>query len=59
MTSSYLDRPLVPVTVALRRLLENIEAELANGKLEDAEQRQRLCRRARLIRWLLVPRPVT
>jgi hypothetical protein len=33
MTSTYLDRPLIPLTVALPRLFENIEAELASEKL--------------------------
>ena len=52
MTSPYLDRPLLPLAVALPRLLKNIEAELTNEKLEAGEER-RLCRRAELIRWLL------
>ena len=52
MTSTYLDRPLIPLTVALPRLLENIEAELASEKLEASEQRH-LRRRAELIHWLL------
>jgi hypothetical protein len=58
MTSPYLDRPLLPLAVALPRLLENIEAELANEKLELAEE-QRLRWRAGLMRWLLAPPPVT
>jgi hypothetical protein len=29
MTSPYLDRPLTPLAVALPRMLEKIEAELA------------------------------
>ena len=57
MTSTYLDRPLIPLTVALPRLLENIEAELASEKLEASEQR-RLRRRAELIHWLLTPRTI-
>jgi hypothetical protein len=58
MSFPYLDRPLLPLTVALPRMLEHIEAELANDSLEAAEQR-RLRRRAELIRWLLTPRPIT
>jgi hypothetical protein len=58
MTSPYLEQPLVPLTVALPRLLENIEAELANGKLEAGEER-RLCGRAELIRELLAPSQIT
>ena len=52
MTSPYLDRPLVPLTVALPQLLENIVAGLANREREDAEK-QRLRQRAELIRRLL------
>jgi hypothetical protein len=52
MTSYYLDRPLIPLAVALPRALENIEAELTDTKLEAAEKR-RLQERARLIRALL------
>jgi hypothetical protein len=44
--------------VSLPRLLEQIEAELANEKLEAAEER-RLQERAELVRWLLVPSPIT
>ena len=58
MTSPYLDRPLLPLTVALPLLLESIEAVLANGKLEAGDER-RICRRAELIRWLLACRRVT
>jgi hypothetical protein len=58
MTSPYLDRPLVPFAVALPRMLGQIEAELVNEKLKDAEER-RLCRRAELIRWLLARSRVT
>jgi hypothetical protein len=58
MTSPYLDQPLLPLAVMLPRLLENIEAELANEKLEAGEER-RLCRRAELIRWLLACSQVT
>jgi len=38
--------------MALPQLLESIEAELANEKLEAGDVRH-LCRRAELIRWLL------
>jgi hypothetical protein len=52
MTSPYLDRPLLPLAVALPRMLEKIEADLvAAGPGET----QRLCRRADLIREVLVP----
>jgi hypothetical protein len=56
--SPYLDKPLVPLAVALPLLLENIEAELA-GKSFDAAEKWRLRRRADLIRWLLAPRLIT
>jgi hypothetical protein len=49
-----LDGPLLPLTVALPRMLGNIEAELANEKLEAGDGR-RLHRRAELIRELLAP----
>jgi len=52
MSSPYLDRPLLPLDVVLPLLLENIEAQLANERLEAGDVR-RLCRRAELIRWLL------
>jgi hypothetical protein len=58
MTSPYLDRPLIPLTVALPLLLGRIEAELANKKLEAAKE-QDLRRRAELIRGLLMPSPIT
>ena len=58
MTSPYLDRPLLPLTVALPLLLESIEAVLANGKLEAGDERH-LRQRAELIRWLLACRRVT
>jgi len=37
MTSPYLDRPLVPLAVALPRMLENIETELTGRELEATE----------------------
>ena len=57
MTSPYLDRPLVPLAVALPRMLEKIETELstAGGPAEEQWLRQR----AELIRGLLAPRPIT
>ena len=54
MSSPYLDRPLLRLDVVLPQLLENIEAELANERLEAGDVR-RLCRRAELIRSLLAP----
>jgi len=54
MTSPYLDRPLLPLAVALRRMLERIEADLATAG--PAENR-RLRQRAELIRELLTPNP--
>ena len=56
--SPYLDKPLAPLAVALPQLLDQIEAELAGGKLE-ASQEERLCRRAELLRGLLAPWLVT
>ena len=56
--TSPLDRPLVPLAVALPQLLENIETELANKKL-GAPQEEPLRRRAELIRWLLRLEPIT
>jgi hypothetical protein len=51
--SPYLDRPLLPLAVALPRLLEKIEADLTTaGPVET----RRLSRRAELIRGLLAPR---
>ena len=51
--SPYLDRPLIPLAVALPRLLAQIEAELstAAGPAEEQWLRQR----AALIRGLLAP----
>jgi len=58
MTSPYLDQPLVPLGAVLSKLLENIEADLADSK-PDAVQTERLRWRAELIRWLLTLRPIT
>ena len=48
MTSPYL-QPFVALAMALPQLLESIEAELSNEKLEAGDVRH-LCRRAELIR---------
>ena len=54
MTSPYLDRPLLPLAVALPRMLAEIETALATaGPVETRRLRQR----ADLIRELLTPRP--
>jgi hypothetical protein len=50
MTSPYLDRPLLPLVVALPRMLETIEAELVTA--QPAAQ-WRLRHRAELMRGLL------
>jgi hypothetical protein len=50
--SPYLDRPLLPLAIALPRMLEKIEAVL--GTAGPAETR-RLRQRADLIRELLAP----
>jgi hypothetical protein len=54
MTSPYLEQPFVPLGVALPQMLESIEAELANEKLEPAHT-SRLRQLADLIHWLLAP----
>jgi hypothetical protein len=52
MTSPYLDRPLLPLAVALPRMLEQIEADLTTaGPAKTRHLRQR----AELIRGLLAP----
>jgi hypothetical protein len=53
MTSPYLDRPRVPLAVALPRMLAEIDAELATAR--PAENRH-LCQRAALVRELLTSR---
>jgi len=53
--SPYLDKPLFPLAVALPRMLEKIETELANDNLDAAEER-RPRQRAEMIRWLLLPK---
>jgi hypothetical protein len=42
--SPYLDRPVVPLAVALPRMLDKIEAELPTARPAEA---WRLCHRAR------------
>jgi hypothetical protein len=56
--SPYLSLPLRPLAVALRRMLENIQAELANEKLAASEKR-RLRQRTELVRSLLALRVIT
>jgi hypothetical protein len=50
MTSPYLDRPLIPLAVALPRMLDKIEAELVTAGAEKWRLRQR----AELVRGLLM-----
>ena len=57
MTSPYLQQPLVPLSVTLRQLLEEIEAKLEKERPEAAEE-VRLRRRAKVIRGLLEPSPI-
>ena len=52
MTSPYLDRPLLPLSVALPRMLENIGVELTTAGPVKA---RRLRQRAQLILDLLTP----
>jgi hypothetical protein len=54
--SPYLDRPLLPLAVALPRMLREIEAELATAELAET---RRLRQQAELIRGLLSPAAVT
>jgi hypothetical protein len=58
MTSPYLDRLLLRLDVVLPQLLENIEEQFANERLEAGDLR-RLCGRAELIRGLLARSRVT
>ena len=51
--SPYLDRPLLPLAVALPRLLEKIGVELTTAKPAEA---RRLRQRALLILDLLTPK---
>jgi hypothetical protein len=54
--SPYLDLPQFPLAVALPRMLAKIENALPMAR---PEEKCRLETRARLIRELLAPRPVT
>jgi hypothetical protein len=58
MISSYLDRPILPLAVTLPMVLQNVEAELANAKL-DVVEKQRLHQRCELIRRLLASSRIT
>ena len=51
MTSPYLDRPLLPLAVALPRMLAQVEAALDAAR---PTEKLRLQRRAELIRGLLI-----
>ena len=53
MASSYLNQPMIPLAVALARMLEKIEAELATTV--GPSEKSSLCQRAKLIRKLLSP----
>jgi len=50
LISPYLDRPLLPLAVALPRMLAAIEAELSKA---HPDERSRLQKRGELIRGLL------
>ncbi len=52
--SPYLDRPILPLAVALPRMLEQIETELSTAA--GPAEAQWLRHRAELIRCLLAPR---
>ena len=52
--SPYLDKPLRPLAVALPRILEQIEIDLATA---GPAEKRRLRQRAELVRGLLAPRP--
>jgi hypothetical protein len=54
MTSPYLNRPIVPLAVALPQMLAKIEAELSTAA--GPAEHQWLRQRAELIRGLLAPR---
>jgi hypothetical protein len=56
MASSYLNRPMIPLAVALARMLEKIEAEVA---IVGPSEKSSLCQRAELIRKLLSPAGIT
>jgi len=50
--SPYLDHPLLLLKVVLPRMLDGIEADLADVRM-DAVEKKHLRQRAELIRWLL------
>jgi hypothetical protein len=50
MTSPYLDRPLLPLAVALRSMLAETEAKIA---MAAPPERERLQQRAQVLRELL------
>jgi hypothetical protein len=50
MTSPYLNLPLLPLAVAVPRVLQDIEAKLATA---DPAETPRLRRRAEMVRGLL------
>ena len=52
MTSPYLDRPLLPLAVALPRMLEQIETDLATA---GPAEKWRLQRRAEFAREQVAP----
>ena len=52
MTSPYLDRPVLPLAVALPRIMEKIEAELVTAQ---PAEKWRLRQRAELVRGLVAP----
>ena len=52
MHSPYLDHPLLLLKVVLPRMLDGIEADLADVRM-DAVEKKHLRQRAELIRWLL------
>ena len=56
--SPYLTLPVRPLAVALQRILENTQAELANEKLACSEKR-RLRQRTELVCSLLALRVIT
>ena len=53
--SPYLDKPFVPLAVALPRMLAQIESALPTAR---PEEKRRLEMRARSIHELLAPRPI-
>jgi hypothetical protein len=56
--SPYLEQPILPLAIALSRMLGEIETKLANKKIGAAEK-WRLQLQAGLIRRLLTPSQIT